>query len=190
MSTYRVNEIFYSLQGEGYHTGTAAVFVRLSGCNLRCSFCDTDFSSYTEMSSSEIVAEVRRLAGSGAFVVLTGGEPSLQIDAELIDALHNDMCYVCVETNGTHTLPPDIDWITCSPKSGSKLVLGRANEVKVVYTGEEDVEHWRECIKAPFYYLQPCDNNKKMNSSATVAYILQHPWWQLSLQTHKLIGIQ
>lgn len=181
---YKVNEIFYSLQGEGANTGTPAVFVRFAGCNLRCPFCDTDFSAFTEMTAEEIVAAVEEYPSN--FVVLTGGEPSLQVDDALISALHNADCVCAIETNGTHDLPQDIDWVTCSPKEGSKLVLREADEVKVVFTGQ-DVEKYTDEIEAESYYLQPCSCQ---NTEDVIAYCLAHPHWSLSLQTHKLLNIQ
>ena len=115
---YRVNEIFYSLQGEGANTGTPAVFVRFAGCNLRCPFCDTEFDSYTEMTAAEIADEIGRFPAD--FVVLTGGEPSLQVDDALVETLHARDLVIAVETNGTRPLPADIDWVTCSPKESGK----------------------------------------------------------------------
>lgn len=182
----KVNEIFYSLQGEGFHTGTPAVFVRFSGCNLRCPWCDTDFSAHTEMTEQQIVEKVLELSGPGSFVVLTGGEPSLQATDSLVRLLQDNGCYVTMETNGTHAVPESLDWVTCSPKPNSKVVLGMASEVKVVYEGQ-DVERWREVVKANHYFLQPCSC---ANTADVVAYILEHPWWRLSLQTHKLIDIR
>lgn len=114
----RINEIFYSLQGEGYHTGIPAVFVRFSGCNLRCPFCDTQHEEGTLMSDEDIVMEVAKY--STQVVILTGGEPGLWIDEKLVDALHHEGKYVCIETNGTCLLPENIDWVTCSPKEGAK----------------------------------------------------------------------
>lgn len=186
-SAMRINELFYSLQGEGYYTGRAAVFVRMSGCNLRCPFCDTDFASYTEMTEEEVCQRVSEACGGlteGMLVVLTGGEPSLQLTASLVERLHGLGCYVSVETNGTHALPENVDWVTCSPKRGGRVVLTRVSEVKVVYDGE-DVEAYRQ-IGAQHYYLQPMSCS---NTDEVVAYIRQHPRWRLSLQTHKLIGI-
>ena len=139
---YRVNEIFYTLQGEGAHNGIPAVFVRFSGCNLRCPWCDTDFTDSNEMTAEQIVAEVVELYDipneRHKMCVLTGGEPSLQVDKTLIDALHEAGFYIGIETNGTRPLPEGIDWITCSPKEGTKLALRKANEVKVVFTGTYD----------------------------------------------------
>lgn len=184
MKTYRINEIFYSLQGEGANTGTPAVFVRFSGCNLHCPFCDTDFSAYQEMSIEAIIEAVSEYPSD--FIVLTGGEPSLQVDDALIEALHAEDKVIAIETNGTHPLPADIDWVTCSPKENSAIVLREADEVKVVYTGQ-DVEPYCDMIDAESYYLQPCSC---ANTDEVVQYCLHHPHWSLSLQTHKLINIQ
>lgn len=178
----KINEIFYSLQGEGFHTGTPALFIRFSGCNLKCSFCDTKHEEGTWMTDEEIVNKAAQCPAE--MVILTGGEPSLWIDEELINELHRIGKYVCIETNGTHPVPDNIDWITCSPK-GIPVVLPRINEVKVVFTGKEDVEQ-HLALPAEVYFLQPCSCQ---NTAEVVAYILQHPHWRLSLQTHKWIGI-
>ena len=178
---YKINEVFYTLQGEGAHSGIPAVFVRFSGCNLRCPWCDTEFTDFTPMTAEQIVAEVVELYDipneRRKMCVLTGGEPSLQIDKTLIDALHAAGFYICIETNGTRSLPDGIDWITCSPKmicqsegrsvsetvcqrSGlsakrSLLAIKQANEVKVVYTGDYDPEIWRTQLEAEHWMLQP-----------------------------------
>lgn len=189
MIVYRVNEIFYTLQGEGLYAGRPAVFIRMSGCNLNCTWCDTNHASYKELSANEIAAECKRLIPAetiNILAVLTGGEPSLQIDGELIDALHDLGLFVCIETNGTHNLPAGIDHITCSPKENSDVVIKNADEVKIVYTGQ-DVEKWRKMINAKHYSLQPCS---RKNTKEVVEYILKHPWWRLSLQTHKIIDIK
>lgn len=184
---YRVNEIFLSVQGEGYHTGRAAVFVRLSGCNLRCPFCDTDFGTYRKMSAAAIAAEVEHLSpNSQTLLILTGGEPSLQVDTELLTALRRTGKMICIETNGTHTLPDGIDWITCSPKEGSRIALTEADELKIVYTGQ-DVELQAQQIPARHLFLQPCSC---ANTQEVVDYILSHPRWRLSLQTQKYIAIR
>ena len=216
--TYRVNEIFYSLQGEGFHTGTPAIFVRFSGCNLSCPFCDTDFASYTEMTAKEIAWQVQDYNDEQLFhgapwisrnvlpviIVLTGGEPAMQVDTELLTAIRdaNYNTPIHIETNGTLPLPEGIDWITCSPKEGSKVVLEKADEVKVVFTerkmrrsdavnrwlnAEKKVEPWCRSIYAKHYFLQPCSC---ANTEMVANYILAHPWWRLSLQTHKYLGIR
>lgn len=179
----KINEIFYSLQGEGFHTGTPAVFVRFSGCNLKCSFCDTQHEEGVWMSDDEIVAEVEKYPAR--MVILTGGEPSLWIDQSLVDRLHKIGKYVCIETNGTRTLPANIDWVTCSPKEGGRLAIDRMDEVKVVYQGQElDVY---EQLQATHLFLQPCSGS---NIPETVDCVMRHPRWRLSLQTHKLIDIR
>lgn len=186
--TYKVNEIFYSLQGEGYYTGRAATFVRLSGCNRRCAFCDTDHSAFTLLTAAEIAA--RAAAAPSSHVVLTGGEPAMQVDAELIDALHDAGAYIQIETNGTLPLPPGIDWVTCSPKDGpAPHALRCVDELKVVYQGQ-DVEAYLPHFVSSVLSLQPCDDGSRSNVQETADYILRHPHWRLSLQTHKLIGIR
>lgn len=179
----KINEIFYSLQGEGYYTGTPAVFVRFSGCNLKCSFCDTRHEEGVEMSDEEILAEVEK--HPACMVILTGGEPSLWIDDVLVDALHRAGKYVCIETNGTRPLPQGIDWVTCSPKEGGEVRLTRMDEVKVVYRGQDLTPY--EQLPATHFFLQPCSC---LNTAETVACVLAHPRWRLSLQTHKLIDIR
>lgn len=178
----KINEIFYSLQGEGFHTGTPALFIRFSGCNLKCSFCDTKHEEGEWMSDEDIVAKAKECPAK--MIVLTGGEPSLWIDEAFVEKLHQAGKYVCIETNGTHPIPDSVDWITCSPK-GSPVVLTRIDEVKVVYTGDEDVEPYLT-LPAQVHFLQPCSCK---NTQEVVAYIQEHPQWRLSLQTHKWIGI-
>ena len=206
---YRVNEIFYTLQGEGAHSGIPAVFVRFSGCNLRCPWCDTEFTEYKEMTAEQIVAEVVELYDipneRRKMIVLTGGEPGLQVDKPLIDALHAAGFYICIETNGTRLLPEDIDWVTCSPKEGTKLELRKADEVKVVFTGTYDPEVWREQLVAEHWLLQPLrytgewliehtvdewEDDRNDNLDDTVRYILSHPFWRLSVQLHKIVGLR
>lgn len=186
----KINEIFYSLQGEGCFTGVPAVFVRFAGCNLKCSFCDTDFISFTEMSDEQILEEIQKYPTE--HVILTGGEPTLQLDKSLLDLLEAQKLTVHIETNGTHPLPEGkIDWVTCSPKY-APLHIQRIDELKVVYQGQ-DMEPY-EGIQAQAYCLQPCDTGNaeknRENVQQTIQYILQHPKWRLSLQTHKMIGIQ
>lgn len=181
---YKVNEIFYSLQGEGFYVGTPAVFLRFSGCNLKCGFCDTDHSEFEECALHDIIEKVS--AYPSRHIVITGGEPSLQINDALVDALHLAGFYIQVETNGTRHLPDDIDWVTCSPKGDAPVVLSRIDELKIVYLGQ-DVEGIASQYAAQNYFLQPCSGE---NTSDVVRYILAHPHWRLSLQTHKLIHIQ
>lgn len=206
---YHINEIFYSLQGEGFHTGRPAVFVRFAGCNLRCPFCDTDFSHSEPMTAEQIARRVFDYSTHPhTLIVLTGGEPSLQVDKELVDALHAHRQTVTIETNGTHPVPDNIDWVTVSPKAVSadeskvvlthdaKVVLTQADEVKVVFTEstEKLLPLWRTTIRASHYYLQPCAQPGtepiQANTEAVVAYILSHPDWHLSLQTHKYLHIR
>ena len=196
--TYRINEIFYSLQGEGRHTGRAAVFVRFSGCNLRCPFCDTDFSLARPMTADEIIAATAGWRHCG-FVVLTGGEPSLQVDTELVDKLHEAGFYVAMETNGTHAIADGVDWVTLSPKGSFAdhpltLAIHQANEVKVIFDGIHPPECPESLAGTPYLSLQPCDTgdaaaNRRL-TALCVAFIKEHPQWHLSLQTHKLIGIE
>ncbi len=179
----KVNEIFYSLQGEGVHTGRAAVFVRLSGCNRRCQFCDTDFSSFTEMSEDEIVFAVSKYPAE--IVVITGGEPALQLTASLIDLLHKSGKQVHVETNGSLPLPENTDWVTCSPKE-PPYNIRHIDELKIVFTGVDPESIAAQLPEAQSYALQPLSCS---NTEACIDYIKAHPKWRLSLQTHKLIDI-
>ena len=200
----KVNEIFYSLQGEGHYTGTPAVFVRFAGCNLRCWFCDTDFEKGDEMSEDEIVEAV--LQYPTRYVVITGGEPTLQITASLCDKLHAHGLYLMMETNGTRPLPEGckVDWITCSPKlidveEGMRKLatirLRHIDELKVVFedSSTQDMALYEQ-IPATEYRLQPCDTQDPLCNQAilnkTIKYILQHPKWKLSLQTHKILHVR
>lgn len=193
---YKVNEIFYSLQGEGRWMGRPAVFVRMSGCNLKCPFCDTDFRGYSEMSADDILSRCLEEGGECRFIVLTGGEPSLQVDEQLIATLHQAGYYLSMETNGTHAIPEGIDWVTCSPKvdftEGGELVVRKVDELKLIFDGEHEVsDHGIACT---FRYLQPCDvGNDSRNYlilSECIKYIKAHPEWQLSVQMHKIVGIR
>ena len=206
--TYRVNDIFYSLQGEGRHTGRAAVFVRFAGCNLRCSFCDTDFSAFTEMSADDIVGRV--LSFESRFVVLTGGEPTLQVDETLVERLHEHGCEVAMESNGTLPAPSNLDWLTVSPKGRGLLlenigtrqaIVRRPDELKIVFDETTDPQALLDAMSdslltpgaTPYLCLQPCDTGDAQRNKVIVArcvdYIKHHPQWRLSLQTHKLIDI-
>ena len=190
----RINEIFYSIQGEGRYAGMPAVFVRFAGCNLRCPFCDTEFESYTEMTEDEIVAAV--ISYPANHVILTGGEPTLQLTSSLLQKLNGEECcrLVHIETNGTHELPDGpIHWVTCSPKNAA-LHIQRIDELKVVYQGQ-DVEHFLHITPQPkVFSLQPCDtgdsDRNRLILDQTIQYILDHPQWNLSLQTHKIINVK
>jgi len=198
----RVNETFLSLQGEGYFTGTPAFFLRLSGCNLQCPFCDTQHQSFTEMSEEEIVLEACR--HKPRHIVITGGEPALQLTKTLVDKLHEAGFFIQVETNGTLPLPEGIDWVTCSPKSLTPtLSKGEGattiDELKVLFMGdgtdpEASLLGGRFGGRPARLYLQPLDTGDEERNRIilrdTIAYIMQHPKWSLSLQTHKLLGIK
>lgn len=199
MKQYSVKEIFYSLQGEGRHAGTPAVFIRFAGCNLKCPFCDTDWTKGVEMTAAEIVAEAQGLAKElPALVVLTGGEPTLQVDAPLLDRLHTKFETIAIETNGTHPVPIEVDFITISPKAdfveNAKTILASADEIKVVFDGKHDPEKWYKNTLAEYYYLQPCDTGSEAKNreivEKCVKYIKAHPWWKLSLQTQKILNIR
>ena len=195
---YKVNEIFHSLQGEGYNTGTASVFIRLSGCNLHCAFCDTRHEEGTMMSLPEIVEQVMRYP-KAPLIVLTGGEPSLWIDEDFVTGLKQMTGKrIAIETNGTRPLPHGIDWVTLSPKTGIgdsgdlPVVLTHCDELKVVYLGQDLSQY--DNITADHRYLQPCwvsnESDRKRNMLASVQAVLDHPDWRLSLQTHRILGIQ
>lgn len=196
MRTYRVNDIFYSIQGEGRNTGRAAVFVRFSGCNLACPFCDTDFGRYEELSADAILSRMTERVGTigggtRPLVVLTGGEPTLQADVPLIDRLHQaGYGEVAMESNGLLEPPPNLDWLTVSPKG--RAAVRHANELKVLFDGRTAVGTYG--IEADYYYLQPCDVGDAVRNAAItqgcIDFIRRHPQWRLSLQTHKLAGFK
>ncbi len=210
--TYSVKEIYFTLQGEGFHAGRPAVFARFAGCNLwtgreadrataQCWFCDTDFVGTDGpgggkfATAEELAAAVRRCwdrsAGPGGtpFVVFTGGEPMLQLDEAAIDAVHEAGLEIAVETNGTLPVPRSIDWICVSPKPNSEVVQRSGDELKLVYpqgVRPEEVAGW----DFAWFYLQPLDDpDRDAHTAAAVRYCTEHPRWRLSLQTHKLIGI-
>jgi 7-carboxy-7-deazaguanine synthase (Cx14CxxC type) len=208
---YAVKEIFYTLQGEGRNAGRAAVFCRFAGCNLWsgreadragavCAFCDTDFvgidgpggGRFADASSlAQAIARAWRGAGgAGRLVVLTGGEPLLQVDQPLIEGLHELGFEIAVETNGTIAAPAGLDWICVSPKGGAALVLTGGNELKFVFPQIGITPRSFERMKFDHFLLQPMDGpERERNTAAAVAYCLEHPQWRLSLQTHKFLGI-
>lgn len=208
---YAVKEIFYTLQGEGRNAGRAAVFCRFAGCNLwsgrerdraraPCTFCDTDFlgtdgrgggrfSAAGDLVSA-IAARWPAATRERRLVVLTGGEPLLQVDPNLVASLHGERFEIAVETNGTVAPPPDLDWICVSPKGTAPLAVTRGDELKLVFP-QEGIEPERfEGLAFDHFLLQPMDGPaREANTAAAVAYCLARPRWQLSLQTHKLLGI-
>jgi 7-carboxy-7-deazaguanine synthase (Cx14CxxC type) len=208
---YSVKEIFYTLQGEGAQTGRPAVFLRFAGCNLWtgreadrasaiCTFCDTDFVDTDGpgggrfATAAALASAVARAwppgAGGARFVVCTGGEPLLQLDAELVRALHDEGFEIAVETNGTRPAPPGVDWICVSPKAGAELRLARGNELKLVYPQAGAEPERYEALAFDHFFLQPMDGpTREANTEAALRYCLAHPRWRLSLQTHKLLGI-
>ncbi len=210
--TYRLKEIFYTLQGEGAHTGRPAVFCRFSGCNLWtgreedrdeavCRFCDTDFVGTDGPGGGKFRAAgdlARAIAAAWPaeagperrFVVCTGGEPLLQLDSDLLSALHGEGFEVAVETNGTQEPPPGIDWLTVSPKAGAPLAVRTGDELKLVYPQQEAGPDRFEGLAFSHFFLQPMDGPaREANTAAALRYCLAHPRWRLSLQTHKLLGI-
>jgi 7-carboxy-7-deazaguanine synthase (Cx14CxxC type) len=209
---YAVKEIFYTLQGEGANTGRPAVFCRFAGCNLwtgqeadrleaTCQFCDTDFvgtdgpgggkfSDPASVARAVASAWPEDVPGARRFVVCTGGEPLLQLDAALLDALHGEGFDVAVETNGTVEPPPGIDWLCVSPKAGAPLEVREGNELKLVYPQEGAEPERFEALGFDHLFLQPMDGPaREANTAAALSYCLAHPRWRLSLQTHKLLGI-
>ncbi len=208
---YSVKELFYTLQGEGANAGRPAVFCRFAGCNLWtgreqdrakavCTFCDTDFVGTDgegggKFADAEALASaVERAWASGAradrFVVCTGGEPLLQIDEALIEALHKRGFEIAVETNGTVEAPAGLDWICVSPKADSVLKIISGHELKLVFPQMKAMPERFETLAFRHFYLQPMDGPEvDENTKAATAYCLAHPKWRLSLQTHKLIGI-
>ncbi len=196
---YLVKDIFYSLQGEGANAGRAAVFCRFAVCNLACDFCDTDFSakdlsrggrfdSAAELSLALLAhwpdPRVR------PFVVCTGGEPLLQLDQPLVDALHAGGFEIAVETNGTRQPPAGVDWICVSPKRDSELILRQGNELKFIYPQDDFSPESFEDLAFDHFFLQPMDGPEKdRNTAAAVQYCLAHPKWRLSFQLHKLLRI-
>ena len=208
---YSVKEMFYTLQGEGAQAGRASVFCRFSGCNLWsgreedraeavCKFCDTDFVGVNGVgggkfaTAAELAKAVAGFWPEGEFarryVVCTGGEPLLQLDRELIEALHVERFEIAIETNGTIAVPEGVDWVCVSPKAGARLVVEGGDELKVVYPQEVDPRTY-ERLGFRHWFVQPMDGMQAKESlAAAIRFCGENPRWRLSLQTHKLIGIR
>ena len=209
---YAVKEIYYTLQGEGVQVGRPSVFCRFAGCNLwsgrevdreqaTCNFCDTDFVGIDgpgggKFATTEDLARACRTAwrgnsGTPPYVVLTGGEPMLQVDEALIAALHKGGFAIAIETNGTLPVPRSIDWICVSPKEGAKLAQRSGDELKLIYPQGEFDPREVEALDFAHFLLQPMDEGAKSASHlrAAIDYCLAHPKWRLSLQTNKLLGL-
>ena len=212
--TYSVKEIYYTLQGEGAQTGRPAVFCRFSGCNLwtgreedrhkaTCQFCDTDFVGVDGpgggrfTSAKDLALAVREYwptadggPAANPLVVCTGGEPLLQVDDELVEALHDQGFEIAVETNGTQIPPEGLDWICVSPKAGADFKLQRGDELKLVYPQQELLPELVDNLEFEHFFLQPMDGpEREENTRLAVEFCLANPQWRLSLQTHKYIGI-
>ena len=208
--TYTVKEMYYTLQGEGARTGRAAVFLRFAGCNLWsgreadrsaaiCNFCDTDFVGSngpgggkfaTASDLANAVAALWPAAQGEPYVVCTGGEPLLQLDDDLVRALHAKGLEIGIETNGTVPAPRGIDWICVSPKADAQLCITSGNELKLVYPQKQAMPERFANLAFTHFFLQPMDGMARAeNTAAAAAYCLKNPQWRLSLQTHKLIGI-
>ena len=211
--SYSIKEVFYSLQGEGFHAGRPAIFCRFSNCNLWtgreqdrasaiCQFCDTDFVGTDGQNggrfktADDLVTHLLKFwpeSETPPFTVLTGGEPLMQVDQALIEALHSANFEIAVETNGTKKAPAGIDWICVSPKANSELVLTQGDELKLVYPQPNLMPETVEQMNFKHFYLQPMANtNTDLNQNHTkmaLEYCLKHPKWNLSLQTHKFLGI-
>jgi 7-carboxy-7-deazaguanine synthase (Cx14CxxC type) len=208
--TYSVKELFSTLQGEGARAGRAAVFLRFAGCNLwsgreqdraaaLCQFCDTDFvgtngdggGKFESAGALADAAKSKWPGGGAPYVVCTGGEPLLQLDAPLIDALHARGFEIAIESNGTLPAPPGIDWICISPKANAEFVQRSGNELKLVYPQADADPAQYEGLAFDHFFLSPMDSPARdANTQAAIAYCLAHPQWRLSLQTHKFLGIR
>lgn len=200
---YRIVEIFETLQGEGYNTGMPSVFIRFGKCNLACHWCDTNYNEFGAMSLTQIMTKVHEYSAKN--IIITGGEPTIQPQIELLlNQLKSEGYFLAIETNGLKDVPPQIDYIATSPKrlyaeAYEKRCLKQADEVRIVVDNDEILafcEHVEQKIAAKRYYLSPCEINGEMNILATITALGQlnarvgKPHWQLSIQTHKLCGIE
>lgn len=206
---YKVKEVYYTIQGEGAHAGQPAVFCRFTGCNLWsgreedrssaiCNFCDTDFvgtdgvngGRYEAEELASLIVSLWPSEARPVWVVFTGGEPLLQLDDELIKVCSKAGIFMAIETNGTIEVPDGLDWVCVSPKAGSKLIVTKGNELKLVYPQQHLDPSNFEQMKFDVFSLQPMDNAQKQdNTTAAIEYCKLHPKWRLSIQLHKEIGI-
>lgn len=183
---YNINEIFYSIQGEGYNCGMAAIFIRFSGCNRSCNFCDTDFHKKMELTIDELINEIKKYPSKN--IIFTGGEPLLQLDESLITELHKLNYYICVETNGSLDTSLNIDFLTISPKKD--FINLKCDELKVVLIDEitDETLEWFEAFStAKYFYLQPCS---MLNIDECIEKIKKNNKWRLSIQTQKILKIR
>jgi 7-carboxy-7-deazaguanine synthase len=207
---YSVKEMFYTLQGEGAHAGRPAVFCRFTGCNLWsgrekdraaaiCNFCDTDFVGTDGQNGDKFVTAESLAMKIQSFwptpegkpyVVFTGGEPALQLDQALVSAMHLAGFEIAIETNGTKPLPEGIDWICVSPKASAEVIIQTGHELKLVYPQLDAMPEKFTTLNFDHFYLQPMDNqDQNNNTQQVIEYCMRHPQWKMSLQTHKIIGI-
>ena len=207
---YTVKEIYFTLQGEGYHTGRPAVFIRFTGCNLWtglewdrqsaiCDWCDTDFvgtdgpngGKYSATEITNIITDLwPESQSSRPYIVCTGGEPLLQMDNTLIETIHDAGFEIGLETNGTILPPQGIDWICVSPKSKADFILKKGNELKIVFPQSGINPQQHENLEFDHFFIQPMDGEKqKENIKKSEEFVFKHPQWKLSLQTHKIVGI-
>jgi len=191
----KLNEIFYSIQGEGFWTGTPAIFIRFAGCNLNCNFCDTDFAFKFDIMPSKLLNNISSYKSK--HIILTGGEPALQLDinkkgySEFIRILRSKGYYIQIETNGTIKLPNNIDWITVSPKDieyPKSWIIKKGDELKIINQGQ-DIKQY-ENLDFKYYYLQPCEIGGNYNFKDTIKKIKENPKWKLSIQIQKLLKIK
>lgn len=191
----KINEIFYSIQGEGRNAGRAAVFIRFSGCNIKCPFCDTKHQKGKEMSDLEIINQIAKYPCR--FVILTGGEPTLYVDADFVDKLHHKGYEVAIETNGTNIVPVNVDFVTLSPKfefvKNSNIKQLVCNELKVIFNSVNNMDAYN-VITAKYKYIQPCDtgddDTNQMHIVNAIKFVQDNPDWRLSLQLQKILSIR
>ena len=209
MKTYAIKEIYYTLQGEGYHAGRPAVFCRFAGCNLWtglekdrataiCNFCDTEFhgtdgvngGKYALDDLGKKILSLWPVTDAKPFIVFTGGEPALQLDADLVDLLHQSDAYIAIETNGTVDLNGLIDWVCVSPKANTNILVNRGDELKLVYPQKNVDPQTFENFEFDHFYIQPMDSDKQNeNIAASIDFCKKNPRWKLSIQTHKVLQL-